>query len=58
MKAGYDARVRTREEKAKEREEKEREEREEEQERQDDLEVWSTRMRQEQEVILFVAAVK
>jgi len=50
MKAGYDARVRAREEKAREREEKEQAEREEERERQHDLEAWSQKTRREQEV--------
>ena len=50
LKAGFDARARARKEKEREKEEKEREERREEEEREADLNGWSRKLRQEQEV--------
>lgn len=52
MKAGYDARERSRKEKEREREEREAEERREEEERDRDLEGWSDRLRKEHEAIM------
>lgn len=52
MKAGYDARERSRKEKEREREEREAEERREEEERDRDLEGWSGKLRKEHEVIM------
>ena len=52
MKAGYDARERTRKEKEREREEREAEERREGEERERDLEAWASRLKKEHEVEL------
>ena len=52
MKAGYEARLRAREEKERDRKEREAEERREEEERECDLGAWANKLKKEQEVIL------
>ncbi|KAJ3556891.1 hypothetical protein NM688_g1772 [Phlebia brevispora] len=52
LKAGYDARERTRKEKEREREAREAEEKREEEERENDLEGWASKLRQEHEGIM------
>jgi actin-related protein 5 len=54
LKAGFEARTRARREKVREKEEKDREEKKEEEEREFDLVGWSTKLKEEQEVRLFV----
>lgn len=52
MKAGYEARLRAREEKERDRKERAAEERREEEERENDLGAWADKLKKEQEVIL------
>lgn len=52
MKAGYEARLRAREEKERDRKERVAEEKREEEERECDLGAWADKLKKEQEVIL------